>query len=76
MGEINKKGGWALKGKRLTARFSENVKKYLQNICISCEKNGTRPNYYQLSEELRKVTDENGQKMFVKKEWLTPSQIR
>ncbi|XP_076085029.1 uncharacterized protein LOC143055862 [Mytilus galloprovincialis] len=76
MGEINEKGGWALKGKRLTARFSENVKKYLQNICISCEKTGTRPNYYQLSEELRKVTDENGQKMFVKKEWLTPSQIR
>ncbi|CAG2231896.1 unnamed protein product [Mytilus edulis] len=49
MGEINEKGGWALKGKRLTARFSE---------------------------KLRKVTDENGQKMFVKKEWLTPSQIR
>ncbi|CAG2223968.1 unnamed protein product [Mytilus edulis] len=38
MGEINEKGGWAFKGKRLTVRFSESVKKYLQNICISCEK--------------------------------------
>ncbi|XP_062600965.1 uncharacterized protein LOC134262593 [Saccostrea cucullata] len=71
-----KNKGWALKGKRVTTRFSENVKLYLKNICISSDKTGSRPDYQSLSEELRKATDENGQKLFQKDEWLNPTQIR
>ncbi|CAC5388551.1 unnamed protein product [Mytilus coruscus] len=34
MGEINEKGGWALKGKRLTARFSESVPEEYANSTL------------------------------------------
>lgn len=70
------KKGWALKGKRATTRFSENVKNYLKKSCISCEKTGSRPDYNSLSEELRKAIDDNGQKLFQKDECLNPSQIK
>ncbi|CAC5408500.1 unnamed protein product [Mytilus coruscus] len=59
---INK--GWALKDKRTNIRFSPKVKSYLNEICLNCEKTGKRPNYFALSDELRKPCDENGERMF------------
>lgn len=56
--------------------FLETVKNYLQSICVSCEQTGTRPDFVALSEELRKVTSENGEKLFLRSEWLSPAQIR
>ncbi|CAC5399407.1 unnamed protein product [Mytilus coruscus] len=54
----------------------DKVKTYLQEICASCEKTGSRPDFIALSEELRKATDENGHKLFTKEEWLNPPQIK
>ncbi|CAC5387358.1 unnamed protein product [Mytilus coruscus] len=71
---INK--GWALKGKRTNIRFSPKVKSYLNEICLNCEKTGKRPNYFALSDELRKSCDENGERMFKMEEWLNPTQIK
>ncbi|CAG2244450.1 unnamed protein product [Mytilus edulis] len=68
--------GWGLKSKRANVRFSDKVKTYLQEICASCEKTGSRPDFIALSEELRKATDENGNKLFTKQEWLNPPQIK
>ncbi|KAK3095239.1 hypothetical protein FSP39_012015 [Pinctada imbricata] len=70
------KKGWALKSKRQASRFSPKVKDYIKSVCVSCEKSGNRPDVYALSEELKKVTDENGQKLFKQCEWLSPNQIR
>lgn len=75
IGESDRKG-WALKSKRIMSRFSPKVKEYIQNVCIRCEKNGNRPDVYALSNELKKVTNENGQKLFKQCEWLSPNQIR
>ncbi|CAC5390616.1 unnamed protein product [Mytilus coruscus] len=71
---INK--GWALKGKRTNIRFSPKVKSYLNKICFNCEKTGKRPNYFALSDELRKSCDENGERLFQMEEWLNPTQIK
>ncbi|CAC5360013.1 unnamed protein product [Mytilus coruscus] len=71
---INK--GWALKGKRTNICFSPKVKSYLNEICLNCEKTGKRPNYFALSDELRKSCDENGERMFKMEEWLNPTQIK
>ncbi|CAC5384684.1 unnamed protein product [Mytilus coruscus] len=68
--------GWGLKSKRANVRFSDKVKTYLQEICASCEKTGSRPDFIALSEELRKATDENGHKLFTIQEWLNPPQIK
>ena len=43
---------------------------------MSCEQTGNRPDFVVLSEELRKVTDEKGEKLFNKSEWLSPAQIK
>ena len=66
----------ALKTRHPTTRFSEKVKNYLQTICVSCEQTGSRPDFVELSEELRKVTSENGEKLFLRSEWFSPAQIR
>ena len=42
-------------------------------ICGECEK---RPDCSSLSEELKKVTDKDGVKLFKKEEWLSSSQIK
>ena len=68
--------GWALKCTAKNARFSVKVKTYLLDIFVQCDKSGKRPNYGMLSEELKKVCDENGNRMFCPDEWLIPSQIR
>ncbi|CAC5398078.1 unnamed protein product [Mytilus coruscus] len=68
--------GWALKGKRTNIRFSPKVKSYLNEICFNCEKTGKRPNYFALSDELRKSCDENGERSFKIEEWLNPTQIK
>ena len=70
------KKGWALKTRRIVPRFSEKVKKYLYSICLSCEQTGTRPDFIALSEEIRKGTNDNNEKLFEKSEWLSPTQIR
>ncbi|CAC5385877.1 unnamed protein product [Mytilus coruscus] len=59
-----------------TCSTSNKVKTYLQEICASCEKTGSRPDFIALSEELRKATDENGHKLFTTEEWLNPPQIK
>lgn len=57
-------------------RFSPKVKSYLNEICFNCDKTGKRPNHFALSNELRKLCDENGDRLFKMEEWLYPTQIK
>lgn len=48
----------------------------MYKICEECDRTGKRPDSVSLSEELKKVTDENGERLFRKDEWLSSSQIK
>ncbi|CAC5380308.1 unnamed protein product [Mytilus coruscus] len=67
--------GWAIKNKRKSTRFSLQVKDYLIQICEACDKTGKRPDCGSLSEEIKKASNENGEKLFKKEEWLSSTQI-
>ena len=71
-----KRIGWALKHRKKATRFSEKVKDYLFKICEECDRTGKRPDSSSLSEELKRVTDKDGVKLFKKEEWLSSSQIK
>jgi hypothetical protein len=71
-----KRAGWALKCRRKATRFSQQVKDYLFRILEECDRTGKRPDSASLSEELKKVTDEHGERLFKREEWLSSSQIK
>ena len=48
----------------------------LFGILEECERIGKRPDSVSLSEELKKVTDEHGERLFKREEWLSSSQIK
>lgn len=48
----------------------------MYKICEECDRTGRRPDTVSLSEELKKVTDENDERLFKKDEWLSSSQIK
>lgn len=62
------------KKKRKSTQFSLQVKDYLIQICEACDKTGKRPECGSLSEELKKASNENGEKLFKKEEWLSSKQ--
>ncbi|CAC5416613.1 unnamed protein product [Mytilus coruscus] len=68
--------GWAIKNKRKSTRFSLQVKDYLIQICEACDKTGKRPDCGSLSEEIKKASNENGEKLFKKEERLSSTQIK
>ncbi|CAC5425036.1 unnamed protein product [Mytilus coruscus] len=68
--------GWAIKNKRKSTRFSLQVKDYLIQICEACDKTGKRQDCGSLSEEIKKASNENGEKLFKKEEWLSSTQIK
>lgn len=68
--------GWALKTSKPAKRHTKNVKEYLYKIYLECDLSGKRPNFDNLSAELKTKRNENGVKMFSRDEWLAASQIR
>ncbi|KAK3107468.1 hypothetical protein FSP39_015222 [Pinctada imbricata] len=67
--------GWALKSIKPSKRFTKNVKDYLILIYLDCKESGKRPNFDQLSKELKLSRNEDGAKTFTRDEWLSASQI-
>jgi hypothetical protein len=68
--------GWALKSTKSTKRFTTNVKDYILSIYQYFETTGKRPNYENIAEELKTKKRDDGSKVFIQEEWLSPSQIR
>ena len=69
--------GWALPKPRAGySRFNEKVKNYLTIRFDLGEQTGRKADPQQVSNDMRKATDEQSNRLFDSKEWLTKSQVR
>lgn len=65
-----------MKSIKTIKRSSSNVKNYIGSIFEYYETAGKRPNFEDISKELKTKRNEYGCKEFIEDEWLSPSQIR
>ena len=69
--------GWALPKPRTgSSKFSEKVKNYLTARFDLGEQTGRKADPQQVSNDMRKATDEQNNRLFDRKEWLTKSQVQ
>ena len=69
--------GWALPKPRAgSSRFTEKVKNYLTARFDLGEQTGRKADPQQVSSDMRKTTDEQNNRLFDRKEWLTKSQVQ
>lgn len=69
--------GWALPEPRAgSLRFTEKVKNYLTARFDLGEQTGRKADPQQVSNDMRKTTDEQNNRLFDRKEWLTKSQVQ
>ena len=69
------KMGWALAKPRSTARFSENVRSYLNEKFEIGQRTGRKADPEQISIEMRTVKNVDNVRRFERREWLTRTQI-
>ena len=76
-GKTDLEVGWALsKPKTGSVRFSEKIRQYLIYKFDTGEKTGEKANPIQVAADMRTITDNDGNRYFIRKEWLTPTQIK
>ena len=69
--------GWALPKPRAgSSRFTEKVKNYLTARFDLGEQTGRKADPQQVSNDMRKATDEQNNRLFDREEWLTKSQVQ
>lgn len=69
--------GWALpKPRPGPSRFSDKVRKYLTARFDIGEQTGLKADPQQVSSDMRKARDEQGNRLFDREEWLTKSQVQ
>ena len=69
--------GWALPKPRAgSLRFTEKVKNYLTARFDLGEQTGRKADPQQVSNDMRKAKDEQNNRLFDRKEWLTKSQVQ
>ena len=74
--QSNLSEGWALhKPKGGAACFSEKVRQYLTSKFEIGEQSGRKEDLRQVSQDMRKAKEENGERLFSMEEWLTKAQI-
>lgn len=67
--------GWALKKPRKFARFSAKVREFLQRVFQEGEESGRKAMPIEVSQRMRSLRNEDGEKIFSPDEWLQPSQV-
>ena len=68
--------GWALKGKRISKRFSIAVKDFLLNLFMEGEQTGRKYTPTEASKKIRSARAENGSRLFSPEEWLSSQQVQ
>ena len=69
--------GWALPKPRAgSSRFTKKVKNYLTARFDLGEQTGRKADPQQVSSDMRKTTDEQNNRLFDRKEWVTKSQVQ
>ena len=75
-GKTDLQVGWALsKPKTGSVRFSEKIRQYLIYKFDTGEKTGEKANLIQVAADMRTITDNDGNRYFIREEWLTPTKI-
>ena len=68
--------GWALSKPRVSTRFSQKVKAYLNAKFELGERTGLKADPNQVSADMRNARDEENNRHFSREEWLTQNQIK
>ena len=68
--------GWALSKPRVSTRFSQKVKAYLNAKFELGERTGLKADPNQVSADMRNARDEENNRRFSREEWLTQNQIK
>ena len=67
--------GWATKKSKKSIRFSERVRSYLQETFFQGEETGVKANPADIACKMRSQRSSNGDKLFLKEEWLSTHQV-
>ncbi|CAC5383152.1 unnamed protein product [Mytilus coruscus] len=67
--------GWALKKEKKFVRFSCKVKEFLQKTYQNGEVSGRKANPSDVSQHMKSLRKDNGERLFSPNKWLQPSQI-
>ena len=68
--------GWALKKARRSTRFTDKVKLYLRDVFLEGEETEKKANPSDVASNTKSLrSDETGNKLFTKDEWLTTQQV-
>ena len=68
--------GWALSKPRVSTRFSQKVKAYLNAKFELGERTGLKADPNQVSADMRNARDEENNRRFSREDWLTQNQIK
>lgn len=74
--QYHETAGYALKRRKQVIRFSSKVKEYVHKVFQDGEVSGKKANPYTVSKNIRYEVDENGKRLFLTTEWLSPQQVR